>query len=211
MQVTDVIGTPFQKRHGHWRDERLAHRRNVAKEKLVLQVTRPGRNDDLAAPHQRRNQIGKGLACPRSRFHNQRLAADNRPGNCLRHLELHRPPVISIDDFRKRAVRIHQANKIFLLYLEVVGINKMGRCIQIQETLQKLSERPVCPDKRKQGGLHEKTAVILPHHAHHFIFQHGFKNINPSTDTFSYAVTNAISFQWQHTCRKPSLCLIRRS
>lgn len=127
MQMADIIGTTLQQRDHNRRHKRLADSRNVPEKKLVLQVARSGRNDDLATPHQRRNQIGKRLARSRPRFRHECLTTDNRFRNRLRHFQLHRPPVISLDHVGKRAVRPHQANKILLIHLEVVGINKMGR------------------------------------------------------------------------------------
>ena len=127
MQMAHVIGTPLQERDRNRRNKCFSDSRNVPEKKLVLQIARSGRNDDLATPHQCRNQIGKGLARSRPRFGHQRLATDNRLCDGLRHLELHRPSVISVDHFGEGPIRTQKANEIFLIDLEVVGIDKMGR------------------------------------------------------------------------------------
>ena len=68
--VADVIGAALQQRHGHRHFQRIAHRRNVAAEQLVLQRLGAGGDDHLAAGEQGRHQISKGLARARTRLCN---------------------------------------------------------------------------------------------------------------------------------------------
>ena len=83
------------------RGERLAHRRQVAVEELVLQRLGAGRDDHLAAGEQRRHEIGEGLAGAGAGLGHQHAAAFDRLDDRLRHLELLRARAIAGDAARR--------------------------------------------------------------------------------------------------------------
>ena len=84
----DVVGAALEQRRARARGERLAHRRQVAVEQLVLQRLGAGRDDDLAAGEQRRHQVGEGLAGAGAGLGDQHAVALDRLVDRLRHLEL---------------------------------------------------------------------------------------------------------------------------
>ena len=88
MIVADVIGASLEQRHGHRHFQRLAHHLDVAVEQLVLQVLGTGRDDDLAAGEQGRNQISEGLAGAGAGFGHQYGVFADRGGDSVGHFDL---------------------------------------------------------------------------------------------------------------------------
>jgi hypothetical protein len=87
----DVIGAPLEQRNRRANTQRIAHRRQVAIEELVLQGLGAGGDDHLAAREQGRHQIGEGLAGAGAGLGHQRLVVGDRLGDALRHFHLLRP------------------------------------------------------------------------------------------------------------------------
>ncbi|MNC86344.1 hypothetical protein D3C83_19970 [compost metagenome] len=97
MVVADVIGAPLEERDRNRDFERIPDGRNIAVEELVLQRFRSGGEDDLAARHERRHEIGESLAGAGARLRHQHLIT--RYGLChrTRHFELKRPRAKIVD------------------------------------------------------------------------------------------------------------------
>ena len=98
----DVVGATLEQRGARARGQRLAHRRQVAIEELVLQRLGAGRDDDFAAGKQRGNQVRERLPGAGARLGDQHLGALDRLVDRLRHLELLRPPLEAVDCFGER-------------------------------------------------------------------------------------------------------------
>ena len=88
---TDVVGAALEQRDRGADLERIAHRRQVAVEQLVLQGLGTGRDDDLAPRLQRRHQVGEGLAGAGTGLGHQCQVAGDGLCYALRHLQLLRP------------------------------------------------------------------------------------------------------------------------
>ena len=164
MERTDIIGAPLEQRHRHRRGQGLPHGRNIAEKKLVLQIARPGGHDHLAAPHQRRHQISEGLARTRSRLGDECLAIDDRPGDRLCHLQLHRPVAVALDDRSQRPVDSHQTRQILLIRREVIRPDQTGRRFGIHATLRKTNVQPARyrrKTSRKTTQKHRKRSAVF--------------------------------------------------
>ena len=103
MKMTDVVRTPLQQRYRHRHVQGAPHRRNVAQIKLVLQVLGAGRDDRLAAPKQRRNQVSKGLAGTGAGLRDQGALGGDRIGDRLGHLGLRMARAVAADRASERA------------------------------------------------------------------------------------------------------------
>ena len=99
--VTQVVRAPLEHRDRHRHRERVAHGRDVALEKLVLQMLGAGRDDDLAAPQHRRHEIRVGLAGARPCLDDQRVLAAIDRGRRGRDAHL----VRALFDARVRRIR----------------------------------------------------------------------------------------------------------
>ena len=88
MVRADVVGAALEQRHGHRQPERLADRREIAVEELVLERLGAGRNDDLAAEEQRRHEVGNGLAGAGARFGEEHAPLAHRARDARGHLAL---------------------------------------------------------------------------------------------------------------------------
>jgi hypothetical protein len=103
MEMADVVRAALQQRDRHRRRQRRAHGRNVAQKQLVLQVLGAGRDDGLAAPQQRRDQIGEGLARACAGLGDQRALAGDRAGDRLGHLGLRAARLVAAHGRAERA------------------------------------------------------------------------------------------------------------
>lgn len=73
--VAQVVRAPLEHRDRHRHRERVAHRRDVALEQLILQVLRARRHDHLAAPEHRRDEVCIRLAGAGAGLDDQRIVA----------------------------------------------------------------------------------------------------------------------------------------
>ena len=62
MVVAYVVAATFEQCHCYWHFQRVAHHRQIALEKLILERLRPGRDNDLSTRQQCRHEIGEGFA-----------------------------------------------------------------------------------------------------------------------------------------------------
>ena len=99
-----VVGAALEQRGACARGERLAHRRQVAVEELVLQRLGAGGDDDLAAGEQRRHEVGEGLAGAGAGLGDQHRRALDRLADRLGHLELPGPQPEARDVLGKRPI-----------------------------------------------------------------------------------------------------------
>ena len=109
----DVIRPPLQQRGASPRSQRLAHRGQIAVEELVLQRLGAGRDDDLAAGEERRDEVGEGLAGAGSCFGDQHAGRLDRLGDGVRHLHLAAALAIAGDRRGERPLRREQRLKGF--------------------------------------------------------------------------------------------------
>ena len=126
MVVADVVGTALEQRHRNRRAQRRAHGWNVAQEQLVLQVLGAGRDDGLAAPQQRRHQVGERLAGAGARFGNQGFLVRNGLGDRLGHLGLRAARAESADRRRERAAGTEQAIDLGIVFAGRRGVLGAG-------------------------------------------------------------------------------------
>jgi hypothetical protein len=86
-----------------------AHGRDIAQEQLILQVLGAGRDDGLAAPQQRRHQVGEGLAGARAGLGHEHLLVGDGLGHGLGHLGLRLARLERADGGCERAAGAEQA------------------------------------------------------------------------------------------------------
>ena len=104
MIVADVIGPPLEQGDLRRRTQNIAHHGQILVEQLVLQGLGAGGNNHLAVGAQRRHQIGKGLARPRSGLGDEHAVALDCCGNAFGHLHLLRADTITFNGPRKRPI-----------------------------------------------------------------------------------------------------------
>ena len=107
--MADVVGAALEQRHRDRGAQRRPHGRNVAQEQLVLQVLGAGRDDGLAAPQQRRHQVGEGLAGAGAGLGDQGRLVGDGLGDRFGHLGLRAARAEAADGGRERAAGTEQA------------------------------------------------------------------------------------------------------
>ena len=66
--AAEIVGASLQQGSPHRNAERGPNQRQIAMKQLVLEVARPGGDQDLAPGEDGRHQIGEGLACAGARL-----------------------------------------------------------------------------------------------------------------------------------------------
>ena len=122
----DIVAASLQHCRPETKRHDLLQVRGVFGDELVLQVDRIGGNDDplliLDCPVHCRQQVGDGLACPRSRFYHQVMAIVQSAGDCMGHLYLLWPVFKMSKAVGKEPINIQHGG-------DLIGIDRRRRVI----------------------------------------------------------------------------------
>jgi hypothetical protein len=99
----EIVRSPLHDGRGEGDAERVAQRRQVLEEDLLLQVLRPGRDEDALPAEDRGNQIGERFSGAGPRLRQQRPALFDRRGNRGGHAALPITWLVAVDGARQCA------------------------------------------------------------------------------------------------------------
>ena len=127
MMMADIVAAAFEQRDGHGNAQRIAHQRQIALVKLVLQRLGSGRNDHFAAGKQGGDQIGECLAGAGPRFGDQLATRFDRMRDRLGHRDLLGPRPVAGDIARKRSVGIEDRAKLVVAQRRLLSASGRSR------------------------------------------------------------------------------------
>ena len=124
----EIAAAPLEQCLAQRQAEQAGQIRQITRVELVLQVLGRGRYQYAVTAEQCRNQVGKGLADPGTRFHHQCLAACNRISHGTGHLQLAVTLAIGRIVACQRPIgRQHMGNllsQLAMRRLDGIGINR---------------------------------------------------------------------------------------